>query len=331
MIRVARGATTTIEHTFDVDETGTDSSTPVTVAFTDANGASVAGGGTATGTGNGRYIFALPPQSQYCLLDAAFSGTIAGAAVVETEKVEVCGGYTFSLREARASDKELRDKTLYPTAVLKEYRQKVEEELEWICDRAFVPRYRRVVLDGSGSSDLLIPDGPDEVVSGVTLRGVRTIRSAKVATRVGQTFVALTAPELAALVVTSGGVLRRVDGRFWTEGDQNVILEYEYGSDVIPDDLKDMELTRMRIRAGLKKSAIPDRAVSFTAAEGGGTYRLSLPDAYRTGSPDVDAVYARYSRRVSSETSAANGRAVPVSRTLAFQPQRDSMFHRGRP
>jgi hypothetical protein len=150
------------------------------------------------------------------------------------------------------------------------------------------------------------------------------------ATRVGQTFVALSAGELAALVVTSSGALRRADGRIWTEGDQNVILEYEYGADAIPEDLKDMLLSRMRIRLGLKKSGIPDRAVSYTAAEGGGTYRLTLPDAYRTGNPSIDAVYARYSRRVSSDTSAANGRAVPVSKTVSYQPQRDSLYHRGR-
>lgn len=329
-IRVPRGATTTLTHTFLVDETGTDSTTQVTVSLTDANGDTVPGGGNATALNNGRYSFAWPVQAQLSLVTLGWTGTIAGALLTEFDTVEVCGGYLFSLAEARNSDSVLRDTKLYPTDRLKEFRQRVEEEVEWICDRAFTPRYRRVVLDGIGGSDLQLPDGVDDVVAGVTLRGVRTIRSAKMAPRAGQTFVPFTAGELAALVVTAGGALRRADGRAWTEGDQNVILEYEYGNDFTPEDLKDQMLARLRYRLGLTKSGVPDRAVSYTAPEGGGTYRLSLPDAYRTGVPDIDAIYARYSRRVSSQAAASNGRAVPASGTLTFRPQRDSMFHRGR-
>lgn len=327
--RVVKTAAATLTHTFLVDETLTNSTTTVTVSVTDANGAVVASG-NATNTTTGTYTFALPAQSQLALLTAAWSATIAGAAVVENDTVEICGGFLFTLAEGRAADSSLKGEAKYPTSDLKLKRQEVEEECEWICDRAFVPRYRRVTLNGTGTPDIVLPDGADEVVAGITLRGVRTIRSAKVAPRVGQTFVALTATELAALVVTSDGSLRRADGKIWTEGVQNVIIEYEYGSDIVPADLKRAMLARLRSRLNLGKTQIPERAMSFTAPEGGGTYRLSLPDAFRTGVPDIDAAYARYSRRVSADAAQAGGRAVPASRTLHYDPQYHSLYHGGR-
>ena len=331
-LRIAKTAAASPSHTFEVDETATDSTAPVTVNVTDAAGAAIVGSpftATSAGAGTGKYTFALPPQAALCILTLDWSATIAGAAIVETDTVEICGGYLFTLREGRGSDKSLTDTRTYPTADLIVKRSEVEDECEWICDRAFTPRYRRVILDGSGESDLLLPDGGDEIVSGVTLRGVRLIRSAKVAPRFGQPFASLDAGALASLVVTSSGMLRRADGRIWTEGDQNVILEYEYGNDFVPPLLKQGMLHRFRNRLNINKSGIPDRAATYTAAEGGGTYRLTLPDAYRTGVPEVDALYARYSRRVSSDANAQGGRSQPASRTLTYEPQHNSMFHRG--
>src|SRR5690606_17228460 len=92
--------------------------------------------------------------------------------------------------------------------------------------------------DGTGTTDLLLPDGADELAGGVTLRGVRTVRTVRVAPRAGAAFVEMTADELAACVVTPDGMLRRADGRVWAEGVANVIVEYEYGSDAPPPDLR---------------------------------------------------------------------------------------------
>lgn len=327
-IRVAKTAAATLPHIFDVDETPTNSTTSVTVAVTDALGVSVASGAATQDTANtGRYTFPLPTQAQLSTLTVAWSATIAGAAVVETDTVEVCGGFLFSLREARNSDPALANAKKYTTQDLIDARQAVEEECELICSRAFVPRYRRVVLNGTGVSDLALPDCGDELVAGILLRGVRTIRSATVAPRIGQTSVALTAGQLAALAVTSDGILRRTDANIWPEGLSNVVVEYEFGNDGPPADLKRASLLRLRSQLNLSTSGIPDRATSFTAADGG-TYRLSLPEAYKTGIPEVDGRYARYSRRARGGTTGSTGEAVPASRTLTYQPQRYSLFHR---
>jgi hypothetical protein len=315
--RVLKTASATLERVFYVGETPTDSTTTVTVTVVGANGTAVASG-NATSAGSGKYTFALPGQPQLALLTVTWNATIAGAAVAMSDQVEIVGGFFFTLLDGRNSDSSLSDTAKYPTADLIVARQEVEEECEWICDRAFVPRYRRVLLDGTGASDLVLPDAD-----------VRTVRAVSVAPRAGQTFVALTAAELAALVVQPDSTLRRVDSNVWTEGLQNVIAEYEFGLDGLPAQLLKAAKTRFRNHLNINKSAIPDRASSFTATDGG-TYRLTLPDAFRTGVPDVDAAYARYSRRVQANAEAENGARFPASRQLNYDPQRNSLFHGGR-
>jgi hypothetical protein len=325
--RVAKTAPATLSHTFVVGETVTDpTGQTATVAIVDANGTTVVASTAATRTSAGVFTYALAGQPQLARYTANWTGTFSGSAMAETDYVEIAGGFFFNLADARASDSSLADATKYPLAALTTARQEVEDECEQICDRAFVPRYRRAVLDGSGTADLLLTDYA-WAVDGRSAGDVRTIRAASVAPQVGQTFVALTSTQLAALTVTADGVLKRVDGNIWTEGVQNVIVEYEYGWDGPPSDLVRAALTRLRTRLNWNRSGVPDRASSFTAVDGG-TYRLDLPGAFKTGIPEVDAVYGRYSRRSGSGTG-TNGRPIASSRTLTFDPQRNSIFHGG--
>lgn len=315
LTRVLRTAAATLDHTWYVGETATDSATTVTVTITDANGAAVTSG-NATSTGAGRYTFPLPVQASLQVLTVDWTGTITGAVVTETDTVEVVGGTLFTLPEGRGSDPSLSDTGKYTTAQLIEKRLEVEQECEEICDRAFFPRYRRVVLDGSGNPDLLLSDGD-----------IRTIRAARVALRPGQTFVPLTSNELAALVVEDR-MLKRTDTKPWTEGIQNVIVEYEFGLTVPPADLKRASLTRFRSRLNLTRSGIPERAISYTNPDGA-SYRLDTPGAWKVGIPDVDAVYSRYSLRSGAGTG-QDGLLKPASRSLNFDPQQWSLFHGGR-
>lgn len=311
LIRVARTAVAVLSHTFEVGETPTDSTTTVTVSIVDANGTVVSSGSASlAGAGTGTYTYTLPGQAGLGVLTASWSATIAGAAVLETDAVEVVGGFFFRLSELRASDATLSDTAKYTGAALAVARLETEVECEAICDRTFVPRYRRLTLDGTGTQDLVIGDAE-----------LRTIRAARISQQPGQAFVALTVTELAALALIGDRVLRRTDSAVWTLGTGNVIIEYEHGLDLPPDDLRRASLVRARTRLNIHRSGIPDRAMSFQIAEGG-TFRLSMPGAYKTGLPEVDAVYARYSLR-----SGAGDRAVPASRSLNFDPQFFSLFH----
>lgn len=319
--RVAVTSAAVLTHRFELGETLTDSTTPVAVSVTDPSGTVVATG-TATKAVTGVYTYALPPQAALTVLRVAWAATIDTAAVVEYDTVEVVGGFFFTLAEGRASDTSLADRDKYPTDDLAEKRVLVEEECEAICDRAFVPRYGRVTLDGTGSADLVLahPD-PDRSVA-----HVRAIRSVRMAAQTGGPLVDFTTGQLAALLVRSDNTITRSDGALWAEGYGNVSIEFEYGLDAPPEQLRQAAMVRLRSLLNVNKTSVPDRALSFTAGDGG-TYRLTMPGAYATGIPGVDAVYARYSRR--SGTGATGGRQVPASRTLDYDPQRNSLMHGG--
>jgi hypothetical protein len=330
-IRALAGAAVTLSHTFYAAdaEDPSDSTATVTVAVLDANGDPVAGGDGDAIAGladSGTYTYPLTMPATLTALTVAWTATIGGAQVVETDVVEVVGGHLFSLAEGRRSDASLASTGTYPTAALALGRLRVEREAEHICDRAFVPRYARVVLDGSGTTDVLLTH-PEVDRSVADLRRVRRI---SVAPRADEAFVNLSAGQLAAVAITRDGMLRRLDNDEWTEGNANLVVEYEYGLDAPPPDLVDAALTRLRTRLNMHRSGIPDRAESFTATEGG-TYRLSMPGPYSTGIPEVDAAYGRYSLRPTTGTGpqGTGGEARPASRQLNFDPQWTSMFHGG--
>jgi hypothetical protein len=171
------------------------------------------------------------------------------------------------------------------------------------------------VLDGTGTGELLLP-GHD----------IRAIRAVRVAPRFGETFVALSADQLAALAVTDDGTVIRTDRAVWTEGRRNVIVEYEVGLNRPPADLLRAAKTRFRAWTNVTRSGVPDRALSYTTAQGT-SYRLDQPGAFKTGIPEVDAIYGRYSKR--DGAGGGDGRSVPASRQMSFDPQHYSLFHGG--
>lgn len=321
LTRIQRNTAGTLRHTFVVDEDPTDSSTTVTYAVVDATGAAVVDGDAVLDeAGTGTYSFVLPAQAALAALTVTWTGTVAGSATVQTTGAEIVGGTFFTLAQGRNSDAALADVEDYTLDDLAAARLEVEYECEHICDRAFVPRYDRVVLDGSGGRELLLKlSMPDRSAA-----EVRTIRSVSMADSPDGTFTAFTAGELADLAVTADGTLVRTGGDAFTEGRRNVVVELEYGLDRPPPDLVRQALVRFRTALNTHRSGVPDRASSFTMAEGG-TFRLDMPGPFKTGVPTVDAAYARYSRR--STGTGATGRAVPASRTLTYTPQAGSMFH----
>jgi hypothetical protein len=320
--RVQRSQAATLAHTFYLDEAATDSTVTVTYAVVDANGTAVASGNaTSAGAGTGRYTFTLPAQSTLMRGTITWTGTIGGSATSETDYFEVAGGFFFTLADGRASDDSLANAERYPTDDLKLKRLEVEVECEMICDRSFVPRYDRVILDGSGTNQIILKTSDRER----SVADIRTIRRISVAPDLDETFVDYTAGQLAGVAALDDGTLIRTDGNVFTLGRRNVIVELEYGFDRPPSDLVQAALTRFRSRLNMNKNGIPDRASSYSMGEFG-TYRLSMPDTYSTGIPDVDAVYSRYSRRVNG--TGPNAKRVPASRTLTYDSQYGSLFHR---
>jgi len=313
LTRVARTARALLDHAFyDLDgETPLAATGDVTVAVVDANGATVTTG-TATAGADGTYTWTLPAQAQLAELRVSWTAVLDGTTVVEVDQVEVVGGFYFTVAEGRDKYQATRNSAQYTTADVLARRTEVEIECERICARAFVPRYRRVVLNGSGTTELVLPDPH-----------VRTIRSVRMAPRADRTFTAFTTAQLAALHEGGDRVLRRLDGERWTEGYGNVVVEYEHGLDAPPPDLVDAVKTRLRDRLTDPTSRTSDRAVSYRSVTGG-DYKLATATEFTTGLPDVDAVYERYSLRPKRDKQGG-----AASRTLTFAPQRYSLFHFG--
>jgi hypothetical protein len=292
LVRVLRTTAATLTHAFYVDETLTDLAAPPTVTVNRLDGTQVTTG-TSTHTTTGVYTFTLPggpssPGSATYQLDylvVTWAGTLAGAQITVTDEVEIVGGFYFGLAEARASDSSLADTVKYPTSLLALRRIQVEQEAEEIMERAWVPRFRRVSLPGTGRDVQPLQD-----------MDIRTLRAASVAYLTGQTPQALTGSALSMIVVTAEGTLVRPANVPWPVGIGNVIVEYEYGRDFPPEGLRQAMLTRFRNRLNVTKSAIPDRVMSYTTSDGvsANTFRLSQPGQMTTGLPEVDAEYQRY-------------------------------------
>jgi hypothetical protein len=319
LTRIAKSTAGTLSHTFLVDEFPADATGTVAYAVTDAAGNAVASGNATHGE-VGTYSFVLAAQSALAALTITWSGTVAGAATTQTTYAEIVGGFLFSLAQGRGSDEVLADNGEYSTAELVAARLEVEWECENICDRAFVPRYERVVLDGTGTGQVLLRMSQQDR----SVAEVRAIRSVKMASSVDGTFTSFTVGQLADLAPGADGALVRTGGDIFTEGRSNVIVEFEHGWDRPPPDLVRQAMVRLRTVLNIPKSGVPDRTSSFTMTDGG-TFRLDMPGPFKTGIPSVDAAYARYSRR--STGTGPTGRQVPASRTLTYRPQAGSMFH----
>jgi hypothetical protein len=243
----------------------------VTVEVTRWDGSGVIAAGTATGVdGNDRTVALTPAQTADLeLLRATWTDAGDGSAWATT--AEIVGGFYFTIAEARASDKTLEDAVKYPNAGILATRAEVEEEFEEICGRAFVPRFG--TFTGTGGAQVL----PDP--------HLRKLRSLSV------DGTAYTTAEVEDVKTDEAGIIATSARR-----GARVVVSYEHGLDSPPADVKRAALTRLRSRLNMDKSAVFDRTISFSAAEGG-TYRLATPSARHTGIPDIDAVLDRYALR----------------------------------
>src|SRR5690606_32952910 len=112
---------------------------------------------------------------------------------------------------------------------------------------------------------------------------------------------ALSAAELAELVVFDDRRVDRDDGDVWPFGRSNVEIVYTYGLDAPDPLLAGAVMTRVRHMVNAEKSGIPDRATSIIL-DGHGAVEVDRASRYRVGVPEVDAVYSRWSKRGDGES-----------------------------
>lgn len=253
----------------------------VTVSVERSDGTVVLSPGTATsGSGDNPRTVALTAVQNADLDLLTVTWTDTGDASSHVTVVEVVGGFYFTVAEARSSDPALENDTKYPQPALVAARRQVEEEFERICDVAFVPRYRRDVVPVGCHSLLLAPQ-------------IRVVRS--VATVAGNgTETAWTDEQLDWLRFEDWGVVQLLGNPVPSAA---VAIAYEHGYDRPPSEVKRAALQRLRYLLSQPLTGLPDRATSFSVAEGG-TYKLDQAGATKTGIPDIDAVLHRWSMRV---------------------------------
>lgn len=274
--RVLRGVSATLSfQNVNSDGTAVAPAGAVTVGVVNSAGETVIAAGTATaGSDAAPRTVALPAASNMQLDRLTATWTDAGDSSVHQTYIEVVGGYYFSLAEARAADAALANDTKFPDPAVLACRQAVEEEFEEICSVAFVPRF-----------------AVDEVTCDIGLRlqwaQVREIRSVETWNGTAWTDYTSTTD-----LLVRGRILQ---GSFCVGGRYRVA--YAHGYDRPPSEVKAVALQRLLDRAVTHLTGIPDRATSFSVAEGG-TYRLDQAGVRKTGMPQVDAALARWDHSV---------------------------------
>ena len=223
--------------------------------------------------------------------DAALGDwTIHWTATVNGEPLEDSETFTvglaqevyFTEAEARAfRSGKLASETKYPDADIEAAREEIEEFIEKIIGYACVPRTKTVTLNGDGTAELFLPDTRVTAVSAIT----DTDSSGTVDT--------YDSTDLADIVLTEYGSVRRRSLGYFTFGYGNVSITYTHGLPECPGPIKRAALILLYNR--LVGSDVSDRAQSFTNESGTLAYSTPNGMARPTGLPEVDAILYKYS------------------------------------
>lgn len=245
----------------------------VTIKIDRADGTNLIPAGTATsGTGAAArtYTLSIANMASLDILTATWTSATKGTL---TSTVEVVGGFLFSIADMRALGDPYSDTTKYPAAKVAEVRTLAEQTIEDPCGIAFVPRYARETLSGSGSS-IQLAKWPR----------VRSVRSATV------DGVALTGTDLTDLKANLAGELYRES--YWTGGFNTIVVGYEHGYDTPPARVSQACLTLAK--NWLVTGPLDDRMTSLSTEDG--TFAMLTPGLRGSvvGIPEVDAVIQQY-------------------------------------
>lgn len=288
LIAKGRGATLTIEvRDFDGVLAAPTGNVVVTVKDIDDSTVST-GNASATGT-TGKYAYTLPLAVVGTLgrYEVTAAYTLAGVQSTRSYRIEVVGDYLFEINELRDRNSAI-SAAAFPADLVREARQMATEAMERSAQVAFSKRSKRAVLNGDGTSTLVLPDVEVSEILGVTIYGE------DYGTDLGDD---ITGAELADVEVNrETGVLTRTDGRLFPHGSNNIVVDYEHGYDQVPGPIRDAAMTL--VLEYLVPSGLPARATS--QATDIGDFRISVANVdygRDTGIPAVDAAIALFGRR----------------------------------
>lgn len=278
---ILKASSTVVTATFDSDPGST------TVSAVNLAGTEVLASTATGGTGTTRTV-TLSGAVTADLDTLTLTWATANLGDLETTH-EVIGRFLFSVSEARAFDNAAMTSTAkYSTDAIEAARARITDEFEAICGVSFVPRYARLVLNGSGLAVLTLPR-----------QQVTDVRSIEVRTSGSATYTAYTIDELADVYVESWGELSRETLGTFTSGLRNVRVGFEHGYENLPLEIKRAAL--LALRYSLVESNISERAISISNDQG--TTQLWTPGISGRGTaihplPEVDRILRLYMQRV---------------------------------
>jgi hypothetical protein len=277
-LRVLRTAKATLSRSFFLDELPTDATGSVSVAITRLDGTAVESGNASGPDANHGYSYTFQGREVLDELIVSWAATVGGDAIVlDQDVIQVVGGFYFSIAEGRAQDSALSSTVKFPYADLLDRRIEAEDRCEEITEQAWVPRFRRATVNGTGSTALMMPDP--------------LIRSVRAVTVSGTTF---SPTQVAAVGFSDSGMIYLSQG--WIPGVpaglKNITIEYEHGRDRPSPNIRRGVLTHFKSLCLQGRSNLPDQAErAVTIDTQGGQVIYGSPSKEKVGLPAVDAIY----------------------------------------
>lgn len=197
-----------------------------------------------------------------------------------TTYAEVVGAHLFTIAEAIAFAKGAMATAGLTAAQIAAQRFAVMEDFESITGASFVPRWHRVVLDGSGNCRVFLPQ----------LR-ILSLIAIEERTRGTQTWTAFTEAQLDDTLIHRTGAIERESLGTFTAGTQNIRVTYSYGWASPPPMIREAALRAARHQGVY--SPVNERAISISNEQG--STSLWTPGYSGRGSaihplPEVDRV-----------------------------------------
>lgn len=195
--------------------------------------------------------------------------------------IDVVGSHFLTIPEIRNYE-DLADSETYPTQMLADMRDELEDYLEEICNVSFVRRHAIDRLDGTSCREIQLTNRFPLALISVTING---------------TAVA----DLTKFTLYESGKLDYYGGVFSapTSTPRNVVVEYEYGDESPPPKLKRECLKAVRREALAEKSGLSPDVIANTFE--GQTLRYSTPNIAEgrpTGILSLDPVLNQYTEPI---------------------------------
>lgn len=282
--QLASGEYTFTVHTVDDDGANVSAHAPFTYVIEDGAGNTI---DTGTPVHTDHILTATVPAATVPGLDTytiTWTASVHDVLTTWATHVDIVGGYIFEIADLRAEDRAFDNVDKYPTETLKIVRSWVEDVIEGprAASVAFVPRSRRLRLNGTGRNALAVPNLNLRTVESVTVDGVTWT------------------PEEVATLTVDDGVIWLGTGspvQSWPAGVRNIVIHYTHGMEVPPGAITRAAL--MLARDYLVKSDIPGRATATSI--GDQLFRITVAGRDGvTGLPEVDAAIAQFGRKAYS-------------------------------